>query len=41
VQPINGEALPQLKSTPGWDGGDGAPPEEDEFDLADLMNEEL
>lgn len=24
-----------------WDGKDGKPPEEDEFDLADLMSEEL
>lgn len=41
VQAIGGDALPQLKTTAGWDGRDGTLPEEDEFDLADLMNEEL
>jgi len=41
VQAIGGDALPQLKTTAGWDGGNGTLPEEDEFDLADLMNEEL
>jgi hypothetical protein len=30
-----------LFAADSWDGKDGKPPEEDEFDLADLMNEEL
>ena len=41
MQPVAGEALPALGTTAGWDGGDGTALEEDEFDLSDLMSEEL
>lgn len=41
MQPVAGEALPALATTAAWDGGDGTAPEEDEFDLSDLMSDEL
>ena len=40
MQHITG-MVPAVKTATAWDGGDGVAPEEDEYDLNDLMNEEL
>ena len=40
VLPISGP-LADVVSTVPWDGSEGAPVEEDEFSLEDLMKEEL
>lgn len=35
-----GESIPEVSTTPPWDGGDGQVLEEEEFSLEDLMGDE-